>query len=209
MRIGWSIAALVIIWIVGVSSDELPDRALKSPKTKNVSNSNETGTNPDQFTLTTTPDRSTYLFVTGDRLRVRSGPSTSHAVVGHLDRGDRIRLQEEDGDWVKAVTSFGSGWVSSKFVSIERPSVAAASKPQPSRTIAAPTNQEIREARKAIIRQSIQGYSGSCPCPYNTDRAGRRCGGRSAWSRPGGYSPICYDSDVSDARVNSYLARKR
>lgn len=50
------------------------------------------------------------------------------------------------------------------------------------------------------IRQSIASYSGSCPCPYSVDRGGRRCGGRSAYSRPGGSAPICYASDVHRRR---------
>ena len=60
------------------------------------------------------------------------------------------------------------------------------------------------EIKKILIRQSIAGYSGNCPCPDNTDRAGRRCGGRSAWSRPGGASPLCYESDVTQSRVEAY-----
>lgn len=60
------------------------------------------------------------------------------------------------------------------------------------------TDDQVRER---LIRQSIAAYSGSCPCPYNTDRAGRRCGGRSAYSRPGGASPLCYKSDISQAVV--------
>ena len=60
--------------------------------------------------------------------------------------------------------------------------------------------------RQKIIRQSIANYSGSCPCPYNTDRAGRSCGRRSAYSRPGGYSPRCYPSDVTAAEVKAYRA---
>lgn len=42
------------------------------------------------------------------------------------------------------------------------------------------------------IREAV---SGSCDCPYDTDRAGRRCGGRSAYSRPGGNQPVCYFED--------------
>ena len=60
------------------------------------------------------------------------------------------------------------------------------------------------EIKKILIRESIAGYSGNCPCPYNTDRAGRRCGGRSAWSRPGGASPLCYEGDVKQSRVDAY-----
>ena len=46
------------------------------------------------------------------------------------------------------------------------------------------------QIKQEIIKESIGSYRGSCPCPYNTDRAGRRCGARSAYSRPGGRSPI-------------------
>ena len=70
-----------------------------------------------------------------------------------------------------------------------------------------PCSMSDVEIRRILIRQSIARYSGSCPCPYNTDRAGRRCGGRSAYSRPGGASPLCYDRDVSDAAVAAYRRR--
>jgi hypothetical protein len=55
--------------------------------------------------------------------------------------------------------------------------------------------------KQRIIRESIAAYSGSCPCPYNVDRGGRRCGGRSAYSRPGGAAPICYASDIGPAQL--------
>ena len=51
--------------------------------------------------------------------------------------------------------------------------------------------------KKAMIAESLANYPGNCPCPYNADRRGRACGGRSAYSRPGGYAPLCYDSDIS------------
>jgi hypothetical protein len=57
------------------------------------------------------------------------------------------------------------------------------------------------QARQRLIRESITSYPGSCPCPYNTDRGGRRCGARSAWDRAGGYSPLCFDSDVSKEMI--------
>lgn len=57
--------------------------------------------------------------------------------------------------------------------------------------------QTDAQIRQRLIRQSIASYPGSCPCPYSVDRAGRRCGGRSAYSRPGGYAPLCYPSDVT------------
>ena len=58
--------------------------------------------------------------------------------------------------------------------------------------------------RQAIIDNSIDRYSGGCPCPYNVDRGGLSCGGRSAYSRPGGAAPYCYPSDIPDAVVASF-----
>ena len=63
------------------------------------------------------------------------------------------------------------------------------------------------EIKQAIIKESIASYRGSCPCPYNVDRAGRRCGARSAYSRPGGASPICYEKDVTQKMVEDYRKR--
>lgn len=63
------------------------------------------------------------------------------------------------------------------------------------------TDQQVRDM---IIKESLQSYPGNCPCPYNTMRNGRRCGGRSAYSRPGGRSPLCYPKDVTDKMVKTY-----
>ena len=58
--------------------------------------------------------------------------------------------------------------------------------------------------KKAIIQESIDSYPGNCPCPYNSASNGSRCGGRSAYSRAGGYSPICYDSDVTELMIKDW-----
>jgi hypothetical protein len=63
--------------------------------------------------------------------------------------------------------------------------------------------------RQKLIRESVDSYPGSCPCPYNSDRAGRSCGRRSAYSRPGGYAPLCYPGDVSRADIQAYRQRAR
>jgi len=63
--------------------------------------------------------------------------------------------------------------------------------------------------KQKLIKESVASYPGNCPCPYNTDRAGRSCGKRSAWSRDGGYAPMCYASDISKADVQSYRQRGR
>lgn len=63
------------------------------------------------------------------------------------------------------------------------------------------------QVKQAIIRESIQNYPGVCACPYNVTRNGRRCGRRSAWSKPGGYSPKCYARDVTVQDVRRWRAR--
>lgn len=63
---------------------------------------------------------------------------------------------------------------------------------------ARPTDDEVRQR---IIAESIASYPGNCACPYSTMRNGHRCGGRSAYSRPGGRAPICYSDDVTEAMV--------
>jgi hypothetical protein len=60
------------------------------------------------------------------------------------------------------------------------------------------------EIRALLIRQSIAVYPGNCPCPYNLDRAGRRCGARSAYSKPGGRSPLCYPQDVTEEMIERF-----
>ena len=40
-----------------------------------------------------------------------------------------------------------------------------------------------------------------CNCPYNLKSNGHRCGTSSAWSRPGGNSPLCYVEELN--RLNA------
>jgi len=67
------------------------------------------------------------------------------------------------------------------------------------------SNEEIREL---IIHQSIAHYQGICACPYSVARNGSRCGGRSAYSKQGGYSPLCYPEDVTEDMVKKYKLYK-
>lgn len=60
------------------------------------------------------------------------------------------------------------------------------------------------EIKQKLIEASISAYSGSCACSYNQARNGSRCGGRSAWSKPGGAEPLCYKNDVSEEEVNAW-----
>ncbi len=64
-----------------------------------------------------------------------------------------------------------------------------------------PTPKDVARLQRQLVQESIDQYSGPCPCPYNVARNGSSCGRRSAYSRPGGESPLCYPSDVSDSLV--------
>ncbi len=49
-----------------------------------------------------------------------------------------------------------------------------------------------------MIKESITNYLGKCPCPYSIMSNGKKCGKRSAYSKPGGYEPLCYISDIKN-----------
>ena len=55
-----------------------------------------------------------------------------------------------------------------------------------------------------LIAESIARYPGNCPCPHNRDARGRNCGKRSAWNKPGGYSPLCFPEDVTADMVREF-----
>jgi hypothetical protein len=58
-----------------------------------------------------------------------------------------------------------------------------------------------------IVQTSRQQYYATghpCACPDDLTRTGRRCGGTSAYSRPGGAAPLCYVSDVPAAMIEKY-----
>lgn len=146
-------------------------------------------------------------YVSTEVLNVRAGPSTEHSVLGQLGLGDEVFVLSRTNDWAQVRLAGQSfGWVSTQFLSANRP--------QQVQTLVAPTAPQqalLGPSRSEIVRQimqdSLRSYSGSCPCPYNSDLAGRRCGARSAYSRPGGARPLCYESDVSEAMIARFLSR--
>jgi hypothetical protein len=58
-----------------------------------------------------------------------------------------------------------------------------------------------------LIKASREQYYATghpCACPDDVMRNGRACGARSAHSRPGGASPLCYPSDVKPEMIEDY-----
>lgn len=65
------------------------------------------------------------------------------------------------------------------------------------------------QVKQRVIQESINSYSGNCPCPYNSASNGSRCGGRSAHSRAGGARPICYEEEVTDEMIKKWRQRQK
>jgi hypothetical protein len=126
----------------------------------------------------TTSKKETWMFVL-DQANMLPAPATRARPRGRLARGKKVRITNQTAGWFKVEEpdSGLGGWVRAKLLSTTPP-------PSPKLS-----DQKLRQM---LIDQSIAEYPGNCPCPYNADRAGRSCGRRSAYSRPGGYSPKCY-----------------
>lgn len=63
-----------------------------------------------------------------------------------------------------------------------------------------------------VIQASRDDYYATghpCACPYDRARNGSSCGGRSAYSRPGGAEPKCYPKDVSKSEIEAYRQNHR
>jgi hypothetical protein len=82
----------------------------------------------------------------------------------------------------------------------------------PGRPVWADTKRKVEVALTAAAIAAIivqasrdQYHAGGRPsaCPDDTMQNGRACGGRSAYSRPGGAAPLCYPSDVTAAMIGS------
>lgn len=146
-------------------------------------------------------------YVTASTLNVRDAPTTTGAKLGALVRGDQVSVAEVRDGW--AAIRLGSGgvaWVSADYLS-KSPPPTDVTREEPVRAAAlGPSRSEVV---RRLMDESIRRYSGNCPCPENRDRAGRRCGGRSAWSRAGGARPLCYPSDVTAAMIDRYLAHSQ
>ncbi len=106
-------------------------------------------------------------------------------------KGTVVVVVGSRGAWRSVQYRGRAGWVSSRYVSRERPVLTSAPRPL------SPVAQ--RRAARAVPENPRKGqpvrqgaYGQGCDCPYDRMRNGRRCGGNSAWSRPGGRSPKCY-----------------
>ncbi len=57
--------------------------------------------------------------VTSEKLRVRSGPSTSDEVLGSLKKGEQVKIVKQDGEWLQISFKEQKGWVHHSYISFE------------------------------------------------------------------------------------------
>lgn len=147
------------------------------------------------------------LYVKGKEVPLREAPDAKAKIINRLPNGMEVgELSRREG-WVEIrhPISAAEGWVSARRLSDAAPQ--AEEQPKPKRK--EPAGIEVL-SDAAIIAKLIAldaaSYSGNCRCPENTDRAGRRCGARSAYSKPGGREPLCYAGDVTPKMIANFRA---
>lgn len=150
------------------------------------------------------------LYVTGRNVPMKEFPRRDADNVDRLNRGMEVTEVERRNDWVKIrhpITA-REGWVSARLLGTVRPADATPAEPQEEQVRTPPNRLTDAAIVALLIAQSRRSYPGNCACPDDTDRAGRRCGARSAHSKPRGRSPLCYPEDVSEAAIAAYRRRR-
>lgn len=134
-----------------------------------------------------------YSEISVGNVKVHASQSSRSKVLGRLREGEKVRVIDSRGNWwlVDPEGRVAIGYVSSRNLS----SIQSSSLVVVGGSTGASQRSDA-EVVKEIIEGSISNFRGNCPCPYSKDRAGRRCNARSAYSRPGGEVPICFESDI-------------
>jgi hypothetical protein len=74
-----------------------------------------------------------------------------------------------------------------------------------------PDHKALAEAAviALLIVGSVAAYKAMnkpCACPSDTMRNGQPCGARSAWSKPNGFKPLCFPTDITPSMIAAYRA---
>jgi hypothetical protein len=94
---------------------------------------------------------------------------------------------------------------------VQLPAPQASTQTAPAQNTSAKDNAKDSEKaeRSRWTEAAIASYKAKgkpCACPSDTDRAGRSCGARSAYSRPGGFKPLCNPFDVTLSMISAFRA---
>ncbi|WP_442966712.1 SH3 domain-containing protein [Rhizobium sp. C1] len=223
MKVRWWILGVVgSLYLISHLGSNEPHRSLPTPPQANSPVQSTGGSSPaiteKSDSETSDPPRTGFesqrterLYVTGHRVAFRAAPDNTASILDRFDPGRRVQLLGTSDQWshVKDELTQRDGWIFSRLLGVDDPTDGKSqdeqSKPAPKK-VEPPKPPLLSDATiiARIISESISSYPGNCPCPNNRDRAGHKCGRRSAYSRPGGYSPVCYPTDVTKAMIEAF-----
>lgn len=188
--LGWIIAGAIAIDLFG-RHDEPSSQKSGAPASPagNVTQDHA----PPQPLFNVRPDEKQtpapeILFAT-TVVNFRSAPGTSGSIITRIPRGAMVSARGSQGSWRQVEYGGLGGWVASRYLSATvAPLPAEGRRP----AVSAPRQPRAAEQEHRSGEPIRDPYVGVCDCPYDRMRNGRRCGGNSAYSRPGGRSPVCY-----------------
>lgn len=121
-------------------------------------------------------------YISKKSVNIRALPSVKSLKIGNLKLNTKLNYYQFKQGWyqIKLPNSQTLGWIRGDLLADNIYKTLPKPKPQP----------VAKAVKKTGPRRSP--YYGTCDCPYDRASNGSRCGGRSAYSRPGGRSPVCY-----------------
>lgn len=132
-------------------------------------------------------------------VNIRESASTSSPVIGQVPKGGEVISNHTSDGWHLIHYKSVIGWIRSDLLS-DQPHATPLMAAPPLPAMSAPSSERpaVRQQTRKPERPSSGGQAraprrGRCECPYDVMRNGKLCGGRSAYSRPGGHKPRCYN----------------
>lgn len=113
-----------------------------------------------------------YAVVQASRLNVRKEPSAESSRVGYLNNGERAKIVENLGDWLKVqYSSKQTGYVSAEYVQIEEEFVYAISKEEEEAELARQKALEERKKQQeaAVPENTTVTVTVTAPGEYSTN----------------------------------------
>lgn len=95
--------------------------------------------------------------ITGDELRIRSGPSTAYDVQGYLNSGDRVEILEQKTSGSMVWGKISSGWISMDYVKLDSDGSGSSESTSNS---AASGSTAVSQTGKVVYTDSLRIRSG-------------------------------------------------
>lgn len=132
------------------------------------------------------------ILYTKSRVNMRAGPATTTDIVAKIDAGESVLAFGLQGKWYDVRYGHLNGWIHGDFLTKREPA-SSPDRGAPSAQRYSAFDDGDGDNSSGSGAPSREPYTGRCDCPYDLMKNGRACGGRSAYSKPGGRKPRCYD----------------